>query len=77
MFLLSTFNILSWGKSWPLFIIVAGLMTFFERTAYHSVSVPPVYPVPPAAPVTPSTSITTIIPPPHDDSSSQYNQEGR
>ena len=49
LFLLSTFNILSWGRSWPLFIIVAGLMTFFERTAYSSAATP-VYPAPPAAP---------------------------
>ncbi len=34
LFLLDTFNVLSWGRSWPLFIIVGGLMTFFERTAY-------------------------------------------
>ena len=79
MFLLSSFNILSWGKSWPLFIIVAGLMTFFERTAYSSVAVPPTYPVPPTPPTAaPPPSTTSIVPTaPHDDSSSQYNQEGR
>lgn len=37
LFLLDTFRILSWGRSWPLFIIVGGLMTFFERTAYSAV----------------------------------------
>ena len=78
MFLLSSFNILSWGKSWPLFIIVAGLMTFFERTAYQSVAVPPAYPMPSVTPVTTTPSATTITPPaPHDDSSSQHDQEGR
>jgi hypothetical protein len=78
MFLLSSFNILSWGKSWPLFIIVAGLMTFFERTAYQSVAVPPAYPAPPVMPPAPSTSSTTIVPPAqHDDSQSQHDQEGR
>jgi hypothetical protein len=75
MFLLSSFTRFGWGKTWPLFIIVAGLMTFFERTAYHSVAVPPAYSVPP---VTPPPSATTIIPPaPKDDSTDQYSQEGR
>jgi hypothetical protein len=79
MFLLSSFNILSWGKSWPLFIIVAGLMTFFERTAYQSVAVPPAYPIPPVMPqAPPQTSPTTIVPPaPQDNSQNQLDQEGR
>jgi hypothetical protein len=77
MFLLSSFNILSWGKSWPLFIIVAGLMTFFERTAYNSATVAPAYPVaPPAASPPPATSTSIVPTTPHDDSG-QYNQEGR
>jgi hypothetical protein len=58
MFLLSSFGILSWGRSWPLFIIVAGLMAFFERTAYSSAAAPggPWYPPqqPPAPPAPPA-----------------------
>jgi hypothetical protein len=78
LFLLSSFNILGWGKSWPLFIIVAGVMTLAEKTAYQSATVPPVYPVPPAAPVAPPTSAMTIIPPaPEEGSSTQHDQEGR
>jgi hypothetical protein len=78
LFLLSSFNIIGWGKSWPLFIIVAGLMTLVEKTAFQSVAIPPAYSVPPAAPVTPPASATTIIPPAsHDDSSTQHDQEGR
>ena len=54
LFLLDSFGILSWGRSWPLFIIVAGLMAFFHRTVYSGAGIgypgPPVYPVPPAAP---------------------------
>ncbi|WP_263367345.1 B-box zinc finger protein [Edaphobacter bradus] len=74
MFLLASFNILSWGKSWPLFIIVAGLMIFFERAAYSSAAAsPPLYPPPPPAapaPPAPPTSTTPIVPTEHD-------QEGR
>ena len=70
MFLLSSFGILSWGRSWPLFIIVAGLMTFFERTAYSSAAaVGPMYPPPSTPPAQPST---TIVP-----SSPQHDQEER
>ncbi len=53
LFLLDTFNILSWGRSWPLFIIVGGVMTFFERTAYSSVIPPPFPYVPPPTGVPP------------------------
>jgi hypothetical protein len=68
MFLLSSFGILSWGRSWPLFIIVAGLMTFFERTAYSSAAATaPMYPPPPSAPpVPPASSIVPSSPTPHD-----------
>jgi len=69
LFGLSTFDILSWGRSWPLFIIVAGLMTFFERTAYSSAA-PPVYPAPPVTPPQGPAS-TSIVP------STTNDQEGR
>ena len=61
LFLLDTFRILSWGKSWPLFIIVGGLMTFFERTAYTS-SLPPQYAYGPPIPraETPAASAPTM-----------------
>ncbi|HEY1964421.1 MAG TPA: DUF5668 domain-containing protein [Acidobacteriaceae bacterium] len=71
MFLLSTFDILSWGRSWPLFIIVAGLMTIFERTAYsHVAASMPVYPTPPPAPPQGPAS-TSIVP------TNTHDQEGR
>jgi hypothetical protein len=70
MFLLSTFNILSWGRSWPLFIIVAGLMTIFERTAYGNAAASmPVYPTPPVPPPDPAS--TSIVP------TNTHDQEGR
>ncbi len=33
LFLLDSYGILGWGRSWPIFIIVAGLMAFLERIA--------------------------------------------
>jgi hypothetical protein len=70
LFFLASFNILPWSRSWPLFIIVAGLMTFFERTAY-SAATAPVYPYPPP-PTTPPppANPTSIVP------SSTHDQEG-
>jgi hypothetical protein len=70
MFMLSTFGILSWGRSWPLFIVVAGLMMFFERTAYSNAASMPIYPpTPPAPPQGPAS--TSIVP------SNSNDQEGR
>ena len=73
LFLLDSFNILSWGRSWPLFIIVGGLMTFFERTAY-SAAVAPGYPFAPptpvAQPVQPAATTSSIIP------ADKHDQEG-
>ncbi len=77
LFLLDSFNILSWGHSWPLFIIIAGLMTFFERSAQNNA--PPTaayaYPAPgsypPPAPSATPVSSTEIVP------SAPRNEEGR
>jgi hypothetical protein len=73
LFLLDTFNILSWGRSWPVFIIVAGLMAIFQRTSYSSAmasSYP--YPAPPpTSPPPPQDTGTSIVP------STQHDQEGR
>jgi TM2 domain-containing membrane protein YozV len=77
MFFLSNFHILSWGRSWPLFIIVAGLMTFFERTAFHSSTVQP-YPVQPPYQAPPAASMTSVVPPSTtEETPNQNNQEGR
>ena len=53
LFLLDSFNILSWNHSWPFFIILAGLMSFFQRTVF-SYQPPPGYPYaqPPTQPET-------------------------
>jgi Domain of unknown function (DUF5668)/B-box zinc finger len=71
LFLLDSFDILSWDHSWPLFIIVAGLMAIFRKMSYQPVA--PVYPYPyPAPPVAPPPAApgTSIVP------SSQHDQEG-
>ena len=36
LFFLDTFNILSWNHSWPLFIIVAGLIAILDRSAANA-----------------------------------------
>jgi hypothetical protein len=70
LFLLDSFDIVSWDHSWPLFIIVAGLMAIFRRMSYNPVAVPVYpYPVPPVAPPPPAPS-TSIVP------SSHHDQEG-
>ena len=87
LFLLSSFHILSWDRSWPLFIIVAGVMTFLQRSVSRPSGPYPEYPYGgtpgaptppqaggPASPVTPSTppeSSTSIVP------SRQRDEEGR
>jgi Domain of unknown function (DUF5668)/B-box zinc finger len=72
LFLLQEFHIMSWSRSWPLFIIASGVMIFlqrfaYDRAAYHSYAYPP--PAGPVAP-TPPTS-TSIVPATHSDSPDQ------
>jgi hypothetical protein len=73
LFLLDSFDILSWNHSWSILIIVAGLMIILRRSSYP----PPAYPypnpyvAPPAAQPPPPDPGTSIVP------SSQHDQEGR
>ena len=71
LFLLDEFNILSWGRSWPLFIILAGVMALLQRSMAPS-TLPPApgaygYPgaYPAAAPVAtpPSPASETPVTP--------------
>jgi hypothetical protein len=72
LFLLDSFDILSWGHSWPVIIIVAGLMAIFQRISYNTaVATPYPYPPPPVAPPPPTDPGTSIVP------STQHDQEGR
>jgi hypothetical protein len=71
LFLLDSFDIISWDHSWPLFIIVAGLMAIFRKMSYQPVApvYPYPYPTPPVAPP-PAAPSTSIVP------SSHHDQEG-
>ena len=72
LFLLDSFNILSWGRSWPVIIIVAGLMAIFQRVSWNSAMAAPYsYPAAPGAPPPPANTGTSIVP------STQHDQEGR
>ena len=75
LFFLDQFDILSWGHSWPLFIILAGVMTVLERAAYSAAvaagpmpydpAYPPAgYPTYPPAPVPPAS--VSIVPMPEE-----------
>ena len=74
LFLLNSFDILSWSHSWPIIIIVAGLMAVFQRTSFNSApAVAYPYAVPPSAPVAPPSTATptsSVAP------SNQHDQEG-
>jgi hypothetical protein len=76
MFLLNDLRVLSWGHSWPLFIIAAGLMTVFQRSAYSNAAYAG-YPYPPAPPPAspnpppPAATSNSIVP------SNTHDQEGR
>jgi hypothetical protein len=43
LFFLDEFTPLKWSHSWPLFIIVAGVMTFLQRAVYSSAAAVPPY----------------------------------
>jgi hypothetical protein len=76
LFLLDTFDIVSWSHSWPIIIIVAGLMAIFQRISYGSaMSAAYPYPAPPAPQPPPAAAPdpgTSIVPSP-----TQHDQEGR
>lgn len=67
LFLLDTAHILSWGRSWPLFIIAAGLMAVFHRASYSGMSAAPPSPYNPYA--NPYAGSYTTPPPPESKSS--------
>jgi hypothetical protein len=77
LWLLDALRILSWGHSWPLYMIVGGVMLFFKRTVYpgYGYMPPPAGPPagpPPAAPPTAMIVQTEPHPQPGTD-----DQEGR
>ena len=85
IFLLASLNILSWGKSWPLYIIVAGVIAILRRSAYSAAAdsgdpYPPPSPTPdPTTPPATSTAIVPVTltePAPHDSDTHNHDQEG-
>jgi hypothetical protein len=75
VWLLDELHILSWSRSWPIFVIGAGVMMIFRNTysGYGYAPVPPMpSPPPPAAPVA-GTAIVPAAP----QSSISNDQEGR
>ena len=78
IWLLDVLHILSWGRSWPIYLIAVGVLAIFRRATegmYGAYPVPPVYPVAPApvpAPVTTTELARTDI-----ASQTGSDQEGR
>ncbi|WP_348268102.1 B-box zinc finger protein [Edaphobacter paludis] len=73
LFLLDSSHILSWGRSWPLFIIVAGVMAVLQRAAFSAAAAAPYpYPYPAAPPPGPVPTTTTSVVP-----SNTHDQEGK
>jgi hypothetical protein len=75
LFLLDSSHILSWGRSWPLFIIVAGVMAVLQRAVFTAAAAastpyPSSYPPPPPAGPAPTTA-TSIVP------SDTHDEEGK
>jgi hypothetical protein len=77
IFLLADLNILSWGRSWPLFIILAGLMTFLERAAYNNAAAATPYPYQQATPQPAPSATSTSIVPNTPKTTDTHDQEGR
>ncbi len=50
LFLLNTFHILTWHRSWPLFIILAGVMALLERSTYQFTPMAGTQPITPPVP---------------------------
>ena len=81
IFFLADFNILPWSRSWPLFIILAGIMTILERTVYNSAGpapsaygYPPVGPSPAPGSPSPAAPMSVV---PTESIPTQENKEGR
>jgi hypothetical protein len=66
IFFLADFDILPWSRSWPLFLILAGVMTFLERAVYSSAGTvdygypPPAGGAPFPSPAQPASSTATV-----------------
>ena len=72
IFFLAEFDILPWSRSWPLFLILAGVMAFLERAVYSGVSGPAGYGYPTGASMPAGEQMS-----PTDVGASAPSQEGR
>jgi TM2 domain-containing membrane protein YozV len=74
IWLLDEARILTWSRSWPIYLIAAGVIMFAKRTAYSGYPAypPPATPAPPVAPVATTEMIQTTPPP-----IGSNDQEGR
>ncbi len=76
--LLAQAHILGWSRSWPFYLILAGVLALAERAALATDGgmAPPLYPgapypgAPAAAPQSPSPETTSIVPAHSHDSGS-------
>jgi hypothetical protein len=73
LFLLDISHILPWSRSWPLFIIIAGVMAVLQRAVFSSAANAPYpYMAPPPPPAGPApTASTSIVP------SNTHDEEGK
>lgn len=72
LFLLDSFDILTWRNSWPLLIIAAGVMAILRRVSYNSAAAAAYpYPTPPAV----SPAAPPAAPPSSDVPSSPQDKE--
>jgi len=77
LFLLDDLGLLSWSHSWPLFLILAGVLAVFKRSAYTSAAPYPYsYPTAPATPATAPTEAAagTVVPPASETYPSSYTE---
>jgi hypothetical protein len=72
LFLLDSSHILPWSRSWPLFIIVAGVLAVLQRAVFSAAAAAPYPYTPPSPPSGPAPTATTSIVP-----SNTHDQEGK
>lgn len=77
IFLLEALHIMRWGSSWPLFLILAGVLMVVRHTLTSGYPPNPPYPpqYPPQTPPAPPATSTEIVPSNH--AGTDNNQEGR
>jgi hypothetical protein len=75
LWLLDVLGILTWSRSWPLFMIVGGAMMFFRRAFYPGYGYG--YAPPAAPPATPPATGASLVPTGQPSNPGNRDQEGR